>query len=308
LKIGIALESFTPPGKNPSIESIFRMSETAESLGFESVWVWDHLLLGSRRVYPVLDSLSTLAAIGARTQRIKLGTGVLILGLRNPVVVSKVISTIHYMTGGRLVIGSAAGWYEKEFHATGVEFNKRGKVFEERFLLVKKLISEADVTYKSAPFEISHASMEPRSPLPVPMLMGGYAEAALSRAGRLSDGWICYYYRAEDFAKSWKIVEEAASKNGRSAQSLERVNIVPVAVSENREEGMKKAEDFTRRYMDLPKNTFCTPQSAIVGSVGDCVEQIENYVQAGVQRLVLIPSDYDLKQVETVGREILHSF
>ena len=85
------------------------MAERAEALGFDSLWVWDPLLLGSRKVFPVLESLTALASIGARTSKIRLGTSVLILALRNPVVVAKVLSTIQYMTNGRLIIGSASG-------------------------------------------------------------------------------------------------------------------------------------------------------------------------------------------------------
>ena len=73
MRFGIALESFTYPGKILDVGSIYTMAERAEALGFDSVWTWDHLLLGSRRVFPVLDSLTTLASIGARTSKIKAG-------------------------------------------------------------------------------------------------------------------------------------------------------------------------------------------------------------------------------------------
>ncbi|MGI0085145.1 MAG: LLM class flavin-dependent oxidoreductase, partial [Nitrososphaerales archaeon] len=113
MRFGVALENFTPPGKSPSMERIYETAELAESLGFDSLWVWDHLLLGSRKVFPVLESLTTLSAIGARTKSIKLGTSVLIMALRNPVVLAKVLSTIQYMTQGRLILGAAVGWYKR---------------------------------------------------------------------------------------------------------------------------------------------------------------------------------------------------
>ena len=91
-----------------------------------------------------------------------MGTSVLILALRNPVVVAKVVSTIQYMTNGRLVIGSASGWYEREFRATGTDFKRRGKIFEERFKLVQKLVNETDVNYESGSMVLEHATLEPR--------------------------------------------------------------------------------------------------------------------------------------------------
>ncbi len=281
------------------------MARLAESGGYNSLWVWDHLLLGSRKVYPVLDSLTTLAAIGARTSKVKLGTGVLILSLRNPVVVSKVLSTIHYVTRGRLILGAAAGWYEREFRATGTDFSKRGKMFEERFELVRRLLTENDVNYSSGGFDLKHASMEPRFSEKVPMLVGGYSDRVLERAGRIGDGWISYYYTPESFAESWEKVRKSSVENNRDPDTLLRVNIVPLAIASDYEEGKKIAEDFTARYMDLPKGTGCTVDSAIKGTPAECIEQIRKFESAGVQELVFIPSNYDPGYVEKMASEIL---
>jgi alkanesulfonate monooxygenase len=270
-----------------------------------SVWAWDHLLLGSRNIFPVLDPLTTLASIGARTKRVKLGTSVLVLPLRNPVVVSKVLSTVNYLSGGRLVVGTAVGWYEREFKATGTPFSKRGAIFERNFELVKKLLNENDVNYSSEGYELKHASMEPRGEGKIPLLVGGYSEKVLERAGRIGDGWISYYYTPHDFSESLEKVTESAEKNGRSPPSLERVNVVPLAVSDNFESGKKIAEVFTARYMDLPKNTKCSVDSAIKGTVEECIEQIKNYERAGVTELVFIPCDYDIFHVRELVKEIL---
>ena len=308
MRFGVALENFTPPAKEPSVSSIYGMAESSEKLGFDSVWVWDHLLLGSRKVFPVLDSLTVLASIGARTSKIKLGTSVLILSLRNPVVVSKVLSTIQYLTKGRLIIGAASGWYKREFDATGIPFEKRGKLFEERFKLVKSFLNENDVNYSSGGMRIEHASMEPKSNVPIPMLLGGYSRNVLERAGKIADGWIAYYYTARDYKESWKVVESSARENGRAAEYLRKVNIVPLAIAESYEEGDRIAKDFTSKYMDLPKNTVCTPESSVRGTVEDCIAQIKEFENAGVQDLVFIPCFYDLKYIELAAKEILPKF
>jgi alkanesulfonate monooxygenase SsuD/methylene tetrahydromethanopterin reductase-like flavin-dependent oxidoreductase (luciferase family) len=308
LRFGIALESFTPPGKQPDPTSIYQMAETAERLGFDSVWVWDHILLGSRKIFPVLDSLTTLASIGARTRKIKLGTSVLVLSLRNPVIVAKVISTIHYLTGGRLVIGTASGWYKREFDTLGVPFEKRGKIFEERFKLVKSLLMGRDISYDSDGIRLEHASMEPTSTTPITMLIGGYSDLVLARAGRIADGWISYYYTPEGFSTSWKKVVNSAIKNGRNPDTLRRVDIVPLSIEQSFEEGDRIAKQFTATYMDLPKDTDCTPDSAVRGTLTDCISQIKKYEDAGVQDLIFIPCFYDLKYVQLAGEKILPKF
>src|SRR5438034_6613992 len=94
---------------------LYRYAERAEALGFESLWAWDHVILGVEPSFPILDAVGTLTAIAARTSKIRLGTGVLVLPLRNPTVAAKAIGTLDVISKGRLVLGVAAGWYAREF-------------------------------------------------------------------------------------------------------------------------------------------------------------------------------------------------
>lgn len=308
MRFGIALENFTPPGKSPSKETIRGTAVLAEDLGFDSVWVWDHLLLGSRKVFPVLDSLTTLSYLSAVTSKLKLGTSVLIMALRNPLVLAKALSAIQLYSDGRLILGAASGWYEREFKAVGVDFSARGRIFEEEFQLLRRLLNESDVNFQSGSVNLEHATILPKSAVPVPMLMGGYSDRVLGRAGRLADGWISYYYTPADFLDSWNKVRAIASKNGRPIGTMHSIDIVPLAVANSFEEGSKLVQDFTSQYMDLPKNTFCTPDSAVRGTVSECIAQIRKYEEAGVEELVFIPSFYDKAQIEKAGSEILPDF
>jgi probable F420-dependent oxidoreductase len=308
LKFGIALENFTPPGKTPSTESLIKMTKTAESLGFASVWVWDHLLLGSRKVFPVLESLTTLGFVAANTAKIQLGTSVLILALRNPLVLAKILSTLQNFSEGRLILGAAAGWYEREFRATGTEYRKRGKIFEEEFELVRKLLTSMDVNYQGNGIVLEHATIEPHPTVPIPMLMGGYSDRVLDRVGRISDGWVSYYYGPEDFSDSWERIRSSAQKAGRDLSLLRNVDLVPLAIASTFEEGDRVAKDFTSKYMDLPKNTRCSPEASVRGTVSECIDQVRKYKSHGVQELVFIPSNYSLEQVEIAGKEILPAF
>jgi alkanesulfonate monooxygenase SsuD/methylene tetrahydromethanopterin reductase-like flavin-dependent oxidoreductase (luciferase family) len=308
VRFGIALESFTPPDKMPGAADIYEMSEHAEKLGFDSVWAWDHLLLGSRKVFPVLDSLTTLSMIGARTSTLKVGTSVLIMSLRNPLVLAKMLSTIQFMTNGRLLLGTATGWYRREFDAVGVDFEKRGKIFEDHFKLVRSLLSENDVNYAAGGQSITHANLQPKPSKSIPMLLGGYAERVLERAGRMADGWIGYYYPPDGFEEAWGTVKQSA-KNANRSESLMGINIVPYAPASSFEEGDAIAKDFTAKYMDLPREgTHCSVDSAVRGTPSDCARQVEAYRAAGVQGLVLIPCFYRLEYLTRAADEILPSF
>jgi alkanesulfonate monooxygenase SsuD/methylene tetrahydromethanopterin reductase-like flavin-dependent oxidoreductase (luciferase family) len=308
MKFGIALETFTPPGKSPSKDSILKMAKTAEKFGFDSVWVWDHLLLGSRKVFPVLDSTTTLSYLSSATSRVKLGTSVLIMALRNPLVLAKTLSAIQIFSDGRVVLGAAAGWYEREFVATGVDFAKRGRLFEDEFQLVRRLLNESDVNYVDDTIKLEHATILPKSSSPIPMLMGGYSKTVLERTGKFADGWISYYYTSEDFVDSWNIVRASAVNAGKDPSLLRSVDLVPLAISDSLEQGDKIAKEFTSNYMDLPKNAKCTPESAVKGTLKECVSQIKRFELAGLDELVFIPANYDLDFVEKAGNEILPAF
>ena len=110
-QFGLAIRNFVGPGEVPDVHTLYAYAQRAEELGYESLWAWDHILLGVEPSFPILDSITTLGAIAARTTRIKLGAGVLVLPLRNPVVAAKALGSLDVISGGRLILGVAAGWY-----------------------------------------------------------------------------------------------------------------------------------------------------------------------------------------------------
>src|SRR5216684_2615956 len=106
-QFGLALRNFVGPGEVPDVQALYAYAERAEALGFESLWAWDHILLGVEPSFPIIDSITTLAAVAARTSKIKLGTGVLVLPLRNPVVAAKALGSLDVISGGRFILGVA---------------------------------------------------------------------------------------------------------------------------------------------------------------------------------------------------------
>ncbi|HEY4908861.1 MAG TPA: TIGR03619 family F420-dependent LLM class oxidoreductase, partial [Methylomirabilota bacterium] len=208
-QFGLAIRNFVGPGEVPDVKGLYAYAERAEALGFESLWAWDHILLGVEPSFPIIDSITTLGAIAARTSRIKLGTGVLVLPLRNPVVAAKALGSLDVISGGRLVLGVAAGWYAREFDAVGVPFKQRGRIFERNLDILMRLWTEERATLKVDEFNLREAVMVPRTaqrPRP-PVLIGGYVDAVLKRAGTVGDGWLTYFYTPESFTKGWAQVQ-----------------------------------------------------------------------------------------------------
>src|SRR5215212_3205901 len=122
---GIAARNFTAYPQMPDARGLVEYGVKIEELGYDSRWVWDHILLGVEPNFPIIESLTVLTAIAARTKKVKLGTGILVLPMRNPVILAKQLSCMDLLSDGRLLLGMASGWYRREFNAIGVPFEQR---------------------------------------------------------------------------------------------------------------------------------------------------------------------------------------
>jgi probable F420-dependent oxidoreductase len=302
---GLAVENFTPASKEPSVASVVDYAKRAESLGFRSLWAWDHLFLGSRRPYPFLEALTTLGILTAHTREVTLGTGVLVLPIREPAVLAKVAGTLQIASGGRLALGMAAGWYEREFEATGVPFKGRGKVFERNLEILYRLWEEDDVSGEYDGRVFSHVRMQPL-PKPRPqVLIGGYVDRVLRRVATKSDGWLTYFYTADSFRTAWAKVRAFAEEAGRDPDRLTNVAQVPLCIADSYEEGTRKAYEYVAEYFDVPEWSDSSPDSAIRGTPEQCAEQIAAHLEAGTQQVVFVPYHYEPEQVERLAAEVL---
>lgn len=304
---GLALKNFVGPGETPDVGAILRYAERGETLGFESVWAWDHVLLGVEPAFPILDAIGILTAVAVRTRRIKLGTGILVLPLRNPTVAAKALGTLDVISGGRLIVGAAAGWYAREFDAVGVPFRQRGRLFERNLTVLTRLWTEDRVTLQADELNLREAVMRPRplqQPRP-PILVGGYVDAVLKRAGTLGDGWLTYFYTPESFKKSWAKVLEFARQAGRDPGALRATNQLAIYVGRSRAETEAPMRAWLQKEWDTAAWSESTIEHAIRGSVEDCVAQLRAHVESGVHRIILIPYQYHPEQVEVIARDVL---
>lgn len=203
LRIGAKLPNSGPVSER----GVAALARSLEAAGFDSLWVSDHIVLPraieSRYPFaadgratwpsdtPYIDALIALALAAAVTERVALGTAVLVVPLRQPVVAAKQLASIDVQSGGRLRLGVGAGWLEEEFEALEVPFATRGSRFEEWLELVRACWTGAPPAHHG-----QHYSLPPDVlclPAPasrVPVLVGGHSRAALRRAGRLGDGWL----------------------------------------------------------------------------------------------------------------------
>ena len=305
--IGIAMQNFTAAPQIPDAKALIEYSIRVEELGYESIWVWDHILLGVDPYFPILDSLSVLTAVAARTEHIRLGTGILVLPARNPVVLAKQLSTIDHISGGRLTLGVASGWYKREFAAIGVPFNKRGDIMDQSLDILTRLWQENSVTGSYPPYELAEAVMSPapiQKPRP-PILVGGYVDRVLKRAGVVGDGWLTYYYTPTGFRKSWDKVCRFAEQAGRDPGTLRSINQLPICVGKSRADVEAPMQKWLRTEWDFAGWSDSTADSAVLGTVDDCLAQLQDHLDVGVQQITLVPYRFDMEQIEQIAEEII---
>src|SRR5687767_3908489 len=304
---GLAIRNFVGPSEVPDIPGLYAYAERAEALGFESLWAWDHVLLGVEPSFPIVDSITMLGAIAARTRKIRLGTGVLVLPLRNPVVAAKALGSLDVISGGRLILGVAAGWYAREFDAVGVPFRQRGRLFERNLDILTRLWTEDRVTLQADEFNLREAVMRPRPaqrPRP-PILIGGYVDAVLRRVATKGDGWLTYFYTPESYTRSWEKIVAFAREAGRDPKTLTGTNQLAILVGKSRAETEEPMRKWLQTEWDVAAWSESTIEHAIRGSVDECVAQLRAHVATGVDRIILIPYRYEPAQVELIAKDIL---
>jgi probable F420-dependent oxidoreductase len=301
---GLAMRNFTTWPEMPDPQALIQYAADAEALGFDSVWVWDHIFLGVDPPFPILDALTLLTAVAARTTRIKLGTGVLVLPLRNPVVLAKELSSLELISGGRLLLGLASGWYKREFDAVGVPFHERGRIMERNLEILRRLWTEDRVDGEYPPHLLRGSNMSPKPPRMPTMLIGGYVDRVLKRAA-LNGGWLTYFYTPESFAKSWAKVRGYAEAAGLDPAALLNCNQLPIYVGPSRAAVEAEMLEWLGTEWDYAAWSDSTKNSAIIGTVDDCVAQLRAHQEAGVQKLIVVPYKYRTDQVEIIAREII---
>jgi len=202
LKFGVAVPNY---GDNLSAEAMVAVAGEAESLGFNSVWVTDHILMPRASGTPyerIFDSLTALSYLAGATKRVQLGISALIIAMRNPVIAAKQLATVDALSGGRLALAIGTGWNEKEFSSLGSDFGDRGRRVDESIRIVRELF-EGITSFRGARtgIEFRDVVFEPHPTHKVPIWIGGASPAAMKRASTLGDAWHPNLTPLEDFVR-----------------------------------------------------------------------------------------------------------
>ncbi len=278
LKVGVMTGVGSPDAARATAES-------AEQLGFDSLWVGDHVAFA----VPILDPLLQLAQLACFSEKIELGTAVYLLPLRHPVSTAKQVATLDQLCGGRLVFGvGVGGEFPGEYAACGVPVEERGARLSEAIPLLRALVRGEAVRGSGPHYPFPDTTLRPPSPQPggPRIWCGGRSPAALRRTGRLADGWISYVVTPEQYRDGLTEIAGAAEKAGRPLERFDTAHLLFVRIDDSREAALETAnEHLSQRYaMDFRR---ATDRYAALGRPADVAADIDRFREVGLRHVVL---------------------
>jgi probable F420-dependent oxidoreductase len=278
-------------------------AELAEALGYDSVWVGDHLLWYT----PSPDPVAILGAIAARTQRVRLGTAVMLAALRPPVAVAKQAATLDHLSGGRFILGVGAGGENPlEFENAGIDVRERGGRLDETLFILRALWTQPTVDFEGRFYRLRQARFDlpPLTPGGPPIWVGGRAPGALRRAGTLGDGWLAFVVTPDRFRDSWERVRQHAGAAGRNAESLTPGLQLWCQFDFDRHAAQAVIAGAIETMYRLPYERF--ERYCVAGDREDWLQGLGAYVEAGVRHFNFVFAGGDVtSQLVAVAELVL---
>lgn len=278
---GYAVNNFYA-GKPGEAKHMIDLARIAEDAGYDSVWLGDHILWHT----PMVDATALLAAFTATTEKVKLGMGIMLLGLRQPGIAAKFLTSVNELAQGRLVLGLGVGGENPaEFEFAGVPHNQRGKRLDES---LRVLLEQWDP---------ATAKVAPAGP-PIPLFIGGRSDAARRRVVEFDAGWIAAFVSPRRVREEAALLEEVA---GRKVPIILNLYIKTGA---DHDATVREAHEFLGHVYNMDSEPLM--RNSLAGSVDHCAEQLVAFREAGVEHVILRPAAWEQQeQLEQWAGELM---
>jgi probable F420-dependent oxidoreductase len=280
-------------------ENVVNFAKKCEAMGCHSMWTIDRI------AYDNLEPLTVLAAAAGATEKIRLGTSVLLGNLRHPSHVAKIVSTLDFISNGRMTLGLGFGSREDDYKAVEIPFEHRGSRAVEQVHLMKRLWTEDNVTHKGKFYKVENLTLGPKpiqKPHP-PIWTGGSAEIALKRAGAWADGFICGSSAIPDFPSTWEKIAGYAKTAGRDPDKITKAGLTFMAIHDDQKRAVKAVEDYVMRYYgrlraDVANTSLVGPPAAIIDRIGV-------FLSKGLDTMIIGVADPDPIQLDLFGEQVI---
>ena len=304
IAIGYVPGAFGQGGDNPGF--LKELVEVGDKYGYDSIWLSDRIVSDRFSLEPIV----ALSMVAAYSDRMKFGTSVLALPLRNPVVLAKQIATLDYLSQGRFFPAVGLGQEEpEEYEACGVPKGDRARRTDEAIVLMRRLWEEEKVTHEGDFFTCHDVSITPKpvfQPSP-PVWIGGRSPAAARRVGRVGDGWLVSSATPSEVGEGKDIVFDTADQCRREIEEDHIGVLLGYYISDDYEQAATRAHQFVTRHRPDAHFTEFTA----LGTTEQVGELIQQYIDAGASKFAVRPlcaGDESMEQLEIMGQEVLPVF
>lgn len=297
--------------------------QRVEALGFHAIWVIDHYL-PTPLIYAVswLDPLEVLSFAASCTERIKLGTAILVLPFREPVLLAKQIATLDYLSGGRFLFGVGTGWDPKEFQVLGLRQEERGARTDEVLDVVLRLLTERNVTHRGRFFQFEDLTIEPMPPRRPPLWVAGgsvthapgapekpYVARGVLRRIMRADAWIARSSGSaeEDVRNDWEQVQAHARSVGRDPSTIlfAHTQFLHIVDTADREKAYARQGEVFQQIFGTHRSFGDLKASYLMGTVDDMVARLEALRKIGLQYLILNPVTDEADQLDLIHKHLV---
>ena len=317
-------EGLVHPVPFASPADFIRLARAAEQLGYDGVWGNDHITAAPyvRQHWSeppnFYEALVTLATVGAHTTRVHLGTALIVLPLRDPVLLAKQVATLDRLTGGRVILGVGLGAYREEFiaHSPRRAGARRGDIFDESLEALRRLFTEREASFAGSHVAFDKLELFPK-PLqdPLPIYVGGHNEAAIARAARLGQGWLPGWRPLAEIAARTALLRRLTAEAGRDPAAVEAAVQFTVVLGRTDAEAAARyrATGMVQHRHSLAhtgRDPALAEANNLIGSTARVTDVVGGLAAAGVDHLCALQFphrsvDEMLEQMEWFARDVL---
>ena len=287
VRFGVSFPTYPLSAEFPSPSDLRRFVKEADELDFDSIWLIERII--HSRV-AIADPVAMLAWTAANTSHIKIGTAVMLLVLRNPIVVAKAAATLDQLSSGRFVLGVSIGGHEEEYQGSGLTTERRVARLRESMKLLRAVWSSDSVDFEGEFYSLEHASINPKpfQRATIPIWMGGNALAVRARVAEIADGFFPGRCGPKEFGDIVNEIRGIAEERGRDPDTIEFGKGIYVRVDSNRERGVRAVRTAIEQYGQGRYDVEGMVKNyAVVGSPEECAERLSAYLGSDAPHVLL---------------------